>query len=101
MNSQERLSRVLGQRAAPAKDMHFTLLVMRRAEDERFRAAMTRRIVWGAALAAVAGLGLISAAGWLAANPDIVEDVALALGGLGVVWVLTGGFRRTAIRRAR
>ncbi|UPT61402.1 MAG: hypothetical protein M0D54_13305 [Hyphomonadaceae bacterium JAD_PAG50586_4] len=101
MNSEERLNRVLGASAAPAKDLHFTLLVMRRAEQERFRAALVRRLIWGAALAILAVAAGLPLVGWLAANPGATEDTALALGALGAVWALSGGARRAAFGRAR
>lgn len=101
MNSEERLNRVLGVPAAPAKDMHFTLLVMRRAEEERFRAAMGRRLIWGAAMAALVAALVLAAAGLVADNPRISNDLALALGGLGAVWALSRGARRTVFSRAR
>lgn len=101
MNSEQRLDRVLTQRLSPAKDMHFTLLVMRRAEEERFRAAMARRLAWSAVLAVLIALALVPLVGWVAANPQITEDTGLALGGLGAVWALRGGLRRAAFRRAR
>jgi hypothetical protein len=101
MNSEERLNRVLGAPAAPAKDMHFTLLVMRRAEEERFPAAMGRRVIWGGVLGALVVAAALPMAGWLAANPGATDDVALALGAVAAVWALSGGARRTAFGRAR
>lgn len=101
MNSEERLNRALGAPAAPAKDMHFTLLVMRRAEEERFRAAMGRRVIWGGVLGTLVVAAALPLAGLLAANPGATEDVALALGAVAAVWALSGGARRTAFGRAR
>ncbi len=100
MNSEERLNRALGAPAAPAKDMHFTLLVMRRAEEERFRAAMGRRVIWGGVLGTLVVAAALPLAGLLAANPGATEDVALALGAVAAVWALSGA-RRTAFGRAR
>lgn len=101
MNSEERLNRVLGAKAAPAKDMHFTLLVMRRAEAERFRAAMSRRLIWGAVLASLMAVVVLAAAGLMAEDPRLSNDLALALGGLGAVWALSRGAGRAVFRRAR
>lgn len=101
MNSEERLTRVLAAPAAPAKDMHFTLLVLRRAEEGRFRAVMSRRLIWGAVLAVLtvaAGLPLV---GWLAENPGATEDVVVALGAVAAVWAVGGGARRAAFSRTR
>ena len=101
MNSEARLNRVLGAPAAPAKDMHFTLLVMRQTEEERFRALMARRLIWGAVLAIVAVAAGLPLVGWLAANPAATQDATLALGALAAVWALSGGARRAAFGRAR
>lgn len=101
MNSEERLNRVFDAPAARAKDMHFTLLVMRRAEEERFRATLARRVIRGGVFGTLAVAAALPLAGWLAANPGAMEDVALALGAVAAVWALSGGARRAAFGRAR
>lgn len=94
MTSEDRLLRALAALAAPAKDMHFTLEVMRRAEAERFRADAARRLIRGAALAALAAAGVLAAAGWMAANADFALDGTLALGGMAAVALTVGAFQR-------
>lgn len=101
MTGEERLNRVFGAPAAPTKDMHFTLLVMRRAEQERFRAAMARRVIWGGVLGTLALAAALPMVGWLSANPSATEDVALTLGAVAAVLALSRGARRAAFRRAR
>jgi hypothetical protein len=96
MNAEDRLNRVLAARVAPAKDMHFTLEVMRRAEAARFRGEAARRMVAGAALAALAALGALGAAGWAAQNADAAWDLALVAGGLAAAWALVRGLRARA-----
>lgn len=100
MSMEERLDRALAARAAPAKDMRFTLEVMRRAEALRFRADAARRLVAGAALAAVAAAALIAVAGWAAENADFVLDAALAVGGVFALATLSRGVLRRLPARA-
>lgn len=81
MNTEDRLNRALTASAAPAKDMHFTLQVMRAAEAARFRAETARRLLRGAALASLAAVAILPVAGWLAENMNVALDVGLAAGG--------------------
>lgn len=82
MSAEERLQRALGARVVPAKDMHFKLLVLQRAEAERFRAETARRVLRGGALASVAALVVVTASGWAAQNADLASDLILISGGL-------------------
>jgi hypothetical protein len=93
MNAEDRLNRALAARVTPAKDMHFTLEVMRRAEAARFRTEAARRMVTGAALAALAALGALGAAGWTAQNVDAAWEMALAAGGMAAAWSVVRGLR--------
>jgi hypothetical protein len=82
MNAEDRLTRALGARVAPAKDMRFTLQVLQRAEAERFQRDAARRMVSGAALAAMAALAVVGVSSWAAQNADVAWDAVLAAGGL-------------------
>lgn len=97
----ERLDRALAAPVAPAKDLHFTLSVMQRAEAERFRAETARRTLVGAGAAALAGAVILGLSGWVVENASLVEDLALAVGALLAVISLLGGLRRAAPTRAR
>ena len=81
MSAEDRLSRALAAPAAPAKDMHFTLQVMRQAEAARFKAE--------------------TAGAWAADNADAALDLGLAVGGVAAVLSLMRGLRRGASARAR
>jgi len=96
MNAEERLNRALNARVAPAKDMHFTLEVMRRAEQARFRAEAARRMVGGAGLAALAAVAALGVGGWAAQNAGAALDLALVGGGLMAAWTLVRGVRARA-----
>lgn len=97
MSAEDRLNRALGAPAAPAKDMHFTLQVMRAAEAQRFRAETGRRLVRGAAIAGLAVAAMLPLAGWAAANADAALDLALAAGAvLGGLSLTRGLLRRRA-----
>jgi anti-sigma factor RsiW len=93
MTNEDRLRRALAAPAAPAKDMHFTLQVMRRAEAERFRAETAQRLLRGAALAGLAAVGGLAAANWVAANADFVLDGALIAGAMAALALAARGFR--------
>jgi hypothetical protein len=99
MTPQERLDRALSARAAPAKDMHFTLEVMRHAEAERFRAEATRRLAVGGGLAALVASAIVPAAGWVAENGDTVLDAGLAVGGVVALMTMFRTITRPAPRR--
>lgn len=104
MTAEERLNRALAAPAAPGKDLHFTLQVMRAAEAARYRADTARRLVMGATLAALAVAGLLAAAGWASENADMAADLALSVGGVLAGLSLLRGLRLTPsgiqIRRA-
>lgn len=101
MNAEDRLNRALEASAAPAKDMAFTLQVMRAAEAARFRAETGRRLVRGAGLAALAALAVLAAAGWAADNADAALDLGLAGGAVLAVMGMFRGLRLGALGRAR
>lgn len=87
-NAEDRLARALAAPAAPAKDMHFTLEVMRRAEAGRFRAQAARGALRGAGLAALAAAAILGLADQAAARPDVLLDGALALAAVAAVAAL-------------
>lgn len=97
MSSEDRLLRALAAPAAPAKDMHFMLEVMRRAEANRFRADAARRMTRGAGMAGIAAAALIGGSGWAAENADGLLNAGLVvmLGLLGAAWLR----RRFALAR--
>jgi ABC-type enterochelin transport system permease subunit len=97
--NEERLMRALAAPVTPAKDMHFALLVMRRAEAARFRAETTRGALRAAGLAALAAAALLPLSGWLAENVDVALDAALAVGGLAAIGVTMGAMRCRAPAR--
>lgn len=97
MTSEDRLLAALSAPAAPAKDMHFALEVMRRAEATRFRADAARRVLRGAGLAVLGAGALILASGWAAENADALLNGVLAL---AVGWVGIGLIRRRIGARA-
>ncbi len=97
MTKEDRLLAALSAPAAPAKDMHFMLEVMRRAEAERFRADAARRVLRGAGLAVLGAAALLLASGWAAENADTVLNGGLALA-LGLV---AAGWLRRRIGAAR
>ncbi|HRP11272.1 MAG TPA: hypothetical protein PLK37_09590 [Terricaulis sp.] len=101
MSAEDRLSRALAAPVAPAKDMHFTLQVMRQAEAARFKAETGRRLLRGAALAALAVAALLPLGGWAAENADAALDLGLAVGGVVAVLSVLRGLRRGAPARAR
>lgn len=101
MSPEDRLNRALAAPAAPAKDMAFTLQVMREAEAARYRAETGRRLVRGAALAVLIVAGVMPAAGWAAENADAALDLALAGGGVLAILSLVRGLRLTAPARPR
>ena len=100
MDNQDRLLRALSAPVSPAKDMHFTLEVMRRAEAERFQAEMARKTLRAAGIAALGALALLPLAGWAAENADMALDAALAVAGLAAVAAAFRSIRRrAAVRR--
>ncbi len=101
MSAEDRLSRALAAPAAPAKDMHFTLQVMREAEAARFKADTARRLVRGAGVAALAVGAMAFLGGWVAENPDAALDLGLAIGGVLAVLSFLGGRRIGAPARSR
>ncbi len=101
MSTEDRLNRALAARVAPAKDMAFTLQVMREAEAARYRAETARRLVWGGGLAALAVAALLPALGWAVENADAALDVALAVGGVFALLSVLRGLRLSAPARAR
>lgn len=96
----ERLDRALAAPVAPAKDLHFTLMVMQRAEAERFRTDALRRGLVGAGAAGLAGAIIFGLSGWIIENTATFEDLALAGGALLAVVSLLGALRRAAPARA-
>jgi hypothetical protein len=84
MDNEARLLRALNAGAAPARDPAFTLAVMRRAEEARFRAETVRSVLRGAGLAAAAAALAVPLMDWAAAN-----GAALKTGGLAAAALLT------------
>ena len=80
MSAENRLERALAAPAAPAKDLAFTLAVMRQAEAVRYRADMRRRLLRGAGYAGLAVLALTPLASWAGAHIDAALELALAGG---------------------
>ena len=101
MSAEDRLNRALAAPAAPAKDMHFTLQVMRAAEAARFRADAARRLVGGAGVAVLAFAALLPLGGWAAENIDAALDVALSAGAVLAGLSLLRGLRRRTLARSR
>lgn len=101
MSPEDRLNRALAAPAAPAKDMAFTLQVMREAEAAHYRADTARRLVWGGGLAALAVAALLPAAGWAVENADAALDVALAVGAVLALLSVLRSLRLSAPGRWR
>jgi len=94
MSAEDRLTRALGAPAAPAKDMRFTLEVMRKAEAARFRAETGRRLLHGAAIAGLAVAALAPLGVWAGDNADTALDLALSAGGAVAMLSLLRALRR-------
>lgn len=101
MSAEDRLDRVLRAPAAPPKDMHFTLQVMREAEARRFRAETARRLVRGVVMAGLAVAVVLPVAVWAASNADAALDLMLGVGAAVAGMSLLRGLRRAGPAGAR
>ena len=89
--SDDRLMRAMRATGAPAREPSFALLVLERAEKERFRRAGLRAVLRGGGVAAAAAAGLFLLGAWANAHAASVADgVVWTAGLLAMAWLAHG-----------
>jgi hypothetical protein len=97
--SDDRLVRAMRATGALARDPGFALLVLERAEKERFRRARVRAALRGGGVAAAATAGLFLLGVWANAHAASVADGTVwAAGLIATAWLARGVIER--LRRA-
>ena len=93
----DRLTRALAAMGAPARDPAFTLWVLERAENERFRHASARAVLRGAGTGAGAAAGLFLLGVWASAHAaSAAEGAVWAAGLIATAWLARGLIGRLA-----
>lgn len=89
--SDDRLLRAMRASGAPVRDPAFALLVLERAEKERFRRAGLGAALRGGGMAAAAAAGLLLLGIWASAHAASVADGAVwAAGLIATAWLARG-----------
>lgn len=98
--SDARLDRAMAAGSPHKVDPAFVLGVMRRAEEERYRAARTGALLKGAALAGAASGLVLPLAGWVAENADAVLMGGAATAGLFALMSASRALGRSTVSGA-